>query len=209
MLSRTWVVRGFAVALLGAAVFAATPLGRDLLFHLLPVRWTGEPERLVASLRLTPGQTVADIGAGSGALVVELARVVGPEGRAYATERTPTQRDAIFTRARSARASVTVLEAPDHATNLPDQCCDAIVMRMVWHHIDDPQRYAVDLRRALRRGGRMAIIDFAPGALPHLADDHGVSPEQVMQAFAAAGLDLQSRDDHWGGRSYLLVFGAR
>src|SRR4051794_11959578 len=50
------------------------------------VEFTSDAAHLVAALKLHPGQTVADIGAGRGQLTVALAREVGPSGRVYATE---------------------------------------------------------------------------------------------------------------------------
>jgi SAM-dependent methyltransferase len=193
----------------GGAVLAATPLGRDLLFHLMPVGWTGEADRLAAALRLRPGSVIADIGAGNGALIVALARRVGPEGRALASERTPEQRQTIARGAESAGVAVTVLEAADRSTNLPDSCCDAITMRMVMHHIPNRGVFARDVRRAVRRDGLVGIIDFAPGALPHLGGNHGVSPDLVVSDFEAAGFEVAARHDDWGGRTYLLVFRPR
>jgi ubiquinone/menaquinone biosynthesis C-methylase UbiE len=199
---------GLAVVIGGGAVFAATPFGRDVMFHFVPIAWTGEAARLASAAGIGAGTVVADIGAGNGALITELARIVGPQGRAFATERTADNREAIRSRADAAAVAITVIEAGDHATNLPDDCCDAITMRMVLHHIADPGAFARDLRRAVRDGGRVGIIDFLPGALPHLADDHGVSPEAVAAAFEAAGFETLSRDLRWGGRTYLIVFRA-
>jgi SAM-dependent methyltransferase len=188
-------------------VAVATPLGRDLLVHLVPMRWSDEPERLAAALGIREGSRVADIGAGSGALAVELATLVGPAGRAYATEMTEEQRTAIAGRASSAGLrNVTVLAAQEQGTNLPDGCCDAIAMRLVLHHVADHARFAADIKRSLVPGGRVGIIDFPPGALPHIADDHGVDPEGVIRTFTAAGFELHSRNADWGGRTYLLVF---
>jgi ubiquinone/menaquinone biosynthesis C-methylase UbiE len=205
---RKLALTGAAVAIGGAAVFAATPLGRDLLFHVLPISWTGEAARLSTALNIGSGSVVADIGAGSGALIVELSRVVGPAGRAYASERTPEQRQRIVERAAAGGVAVTAIAAGDRSTNLPDGCCDGITLRTVMHHIDDHAAFARDLRRSLRPGGRVGIIDFAPGAMPHLGGDHGVGPADVTSAFQAAGFIEQSRDEQWGGRTYLMVFRA-
>lgn len=199
-------VTSAAVAVGGAAVFAITPLGRDLLVHAVPMRWTGEAARLATALKIGPGTTIADIGAGNGALAVELAAIAGSAGRTFATERTPAQRQRISERAASAGVAVTVLAAPDTATGLPDACCDVITMRMVMHHIGDSAAFARDLKRSLRPGGRVAVIDFAAGALPHLAHDHGVNPQQVIALFTAAGFAVEQRQPQWGGRSYLIVF---
>jgi len=200
------VLASAAVVAGGATLFAVTPLGRDLLFHAVPMRWTGEAARLAVALKVGAGNAIADIGAGSGALAVELAAIVGPAGRMFATERLPEQRQRISDRAASAGAAITVVEAADTATGLPDACCDAITMRMVMHHIGDPAAFARDLRRSIRPGGRVGVIDFAAGALPHLAHDHGVSPEQVAAHFTAAGFRVEQRQSNWGGRTYLLVF---
>ena len=190
-------------------MFAATPLGRDLIFHVVPLGWTGEADRLAATLHVRSGSVIADIGAGNGALIVEMARLVGPQGGAFASERSPEQRRQIHNRSKSAGVAVTTVEAADRSTNLPDACCDAITMRMVMHHIADPVAFARDLRRSIRQDGRVAIIDFPPGALPHLADDHGVAPASVVSPFEAAGFEVAERHDDWGGRTYLLVFRAR
>lgn len=192
--------------LIAIVVFSLTLLGRDLAFHAVPIRWTGEPARLAEILGISPGSEVAELGAGSGALIVELATSVAPGGRAFATERTADQRSAIMKRALDRDVDVVVLAAPDLATNLPDACCDAIVMRMVLHHIADVRLYAHSVRRAVKPGGRVAIIDFAPGALPHLTDSHGVAADRVVEAFGEAGFALTGRDATWGGRTYLVVF---
>jgi len=200
------VTVGVVAGLVGIGI---TPLGRDLAFHAVPIRWTDEPLRLANALDLQPGDAVAEIGAGSGALIVELANRIGPGGKAFATERTPNQRDAIARRAVAAGIALSVLEAPDLATNLPDGCCDGIVMRMVLHHITDLPVYARSLRHAVKNDGRVAVIDFAPGALPHLTDDHGVAADVAITAFRAAGFALVSRKDKWGGGTYLLILAPR
>ena len=200
----TAVVVGLCAGVIGIAV---TLFGRDLAFHAIPSRWTGESLRLADILALRPGDAVAEVGAGSGALIIELATVVAPGGKAFATERTAGQRDLILRRAAAAEVKLSVLEAPDLATNLPDGCCDAIVMRMVLHHIADRRAYAASLRRAVQRDGQVAIIDFPPGALPHLTHDHGVAPDVVIAAFQEAGFTLNFRDDDWGGRTYIVVLG--
>ena len=197
-----------AVVVGGGAVFAVTPFGRDLIYYVAPLSWTGEPDRLMAALGIGADAVVADVGAGDGALIVELARRVGPAGRAFATEVDGDRLEQVRSRAAGAGVSVTVIEGAAHTTNLPDACCDAIVMRMVMHHIADVGVFARDLRRSLRSGGRLAVIDFAPGAIPHLAGNHGVDISSVIGQFTAAGFSVASRVDDWGGRNYLLVFRA-
>ena len=77
-------------------------------------------------------------------------------------------------------------------------------MRAVLHHIGDRQQFATDVARALRPGGRVGVIDFAPGSLLFHGSDHGVEPDAVVRAFQAAGLRLKERTDNWGGGMFLL-----
>jgi ubiquinone/menaquinone biosynthesis C-methylase UbiE len=209
MTIRNMALASAAMLVCGGAVLAVTPLGRDLAFHLMPLGWTGEADRLAAALQIGAGTAVADIGAGTGALIIELARRTGADGNAYASERTAEQRAAIAARATAAGVHVAVIEAGESSTGLSEACCDAIIMRMVMHHIADRGALARDVRRAVRPGGLVGIIDFAPGALPHLAGGHGIPPNHVVEEFVAAGFEVATKNDRWGGRNYLIVFRPR
>jgi ubiquinone/menaquinone biosynthesis C-methylase UbiE len=154
--------------------------------------------RLTKALELTAGRSVADIGAGSGELTVALARVVGPTGRLYATELESGRLRAIRRAADSARVrNVTVLEAHATRTNLPDRCCDALILRNVYHHIKDPGLMNKSLYQSLKPGGRLAIIDFAPDSAENAdparrsdGEQHGVTPPTVVRELRQAGFEL-------------------
>jgi ubiquinone/menaquinone biosynthesis C-methylase UbiE len=182
----------------------------------LPWREEAEAQRLAALLKLSPGQTVADIGAGGGRFTVAFARVVGSSGRVYATELEAAKRQALADRAAAAGLSnVTVREGAPAATNLPDACCDAIVMRSVYHHLADPTSFAASLSRALRAGGVVAIIDFAPETLwfHRGAPDgsrrtgHGVGRLDAIAELTAAGFVVREEVASWSPPLWLVVFG--
>lgn len=204
MTTRTFVIGVAALALLGIGIMVM----RTLAYHVLPVGWTDEPRRLAALLSLRRGQHVAEIGAGDGAMAEELAQVVGAEGRLYVTELDDAKRRRLGRRFR-VRAQVQVVPGAVERTNLPESCCDAVYMRMVFHHIEHPADFARELARALRPGGRLAVVDFAPGGLFFLGPNHGVRQETVIGAFAQADLPLLHRVDEWGGGTFLLAFGRR
>ena len=207
------VASAIAVLLL-AALYAPTAA-----FHLLPARFTGEADRLAAVLSISPGQRVAEIGAGAGAMTADMARRVGPEGRVYSTELSPERRDEIRARVeRESLRNVVIVEAGAAETNLPDACCDAILMRNVYHHITDTRPFTASVRRAVRDGGRLAIVDFAPGAFWHLPGrpaeatvrrtGHGVSRRHVIDEFTAVGFRVEQEIEDWGGRMFLVLFRA-
>ena len=178
-------------------------------FHLLPPDWTGEADRLAAALHVASGMRIAEIGAGSGALSLGIARRVGPAGVVYATELSASRRQQIASAAAEARLeNIVVVAAGQRDTGLGEECFPAIYMRNVFHHIDAPESFAVQLRRALRAGGRLAVIDFQPGSIFHLTPDHGAESNHTIRLFAAAGFQLEEHRSNWGGRTYLALFRA-
>ena len=82
-----------------------------------------------------PGQTVAEIGAGSGYLVRRLARAVGSRGRVYAVDVEPRMLPVLLERLRRARiANVTPVLGRDADPLLPDGACDLVLVVNTYHH---------------------------------------------------------------------------
>ena len=180
-----------------------------------------EMPRLRQELALAPGMSVADVGAGAGEMTVALAAEIGPSGRVYATDIDPEALEQIRARVAAAELrNVTILQARARDTGLPTDCCDAVVLRRVYHHLSDPAATNLDLLRALRPGGVLAIIDFPPlfsWLWPWSPKDtvghrtgHGVVPGVVVQEVTAGGFTLVKVIEDWPGRgplkSYCAVF---
>jgi precorrin-6B methylase 2 len=152
-----------------------------------------EVARLVKLLELTPGTTVADIGAGLGAWTLQFARWTGPSGRVWATEIDDgALRSLRALVAREQLPNVTVVEGAAAATNLPAACCDAILLRNVYHYVPDPTAMVRSLAESLRPGGRLAIVDFpprpnsrVPPGVPANRGGNGIPPEIVEREIGA------------------------
>jgi ubiquinone/menaquinone biosynthesis C-methylase UbiE len=153
-----------------------------------------DTRRLTELLNLREGSTVADIGAGSGPLTVRVAQLVGPSGRVFATDvnakRLEEIREAV---GKAGLSNVTVVEGGSDETRLPDDCCDAIFMRLVYHHFGDPPRMNASILRSLRPGGRVVVVDFppksgetAPPGKRGEGDAHGVTSAVVIRELTAA-----------------------
>jgi ubiquinone/menaquinone biosynthesis C-methylase UbiE len=153
-----------------------------------------EVPRLAEVLELKPGMAVADVGAGFGAWTIRLAKWIGPEGRVYAIEIGAPQltalRDAVQ---RERLTNVTVLEGAANTTNLPALCCDAILIRDAYHHFTQPEDMVRSFTASLKRGGRLAVVDFpprpnseVPAGVPSNRGGHGVPPEVVQREVGAA-----------------------
>jgi ubiquinone/menaquinone biosynthesis C-methylase UbiE len=154
---RRWIKRAIVLALLlvlaAYVVHRAVPRGDA----------AAEIDRLVALLQLSPGMTVAEIGAGAGEMTVHMAETLGSASTAYATELNPERLDQIREKVRDKDLDhVTILEAGKAETNLPAECCDAIFMSKVYHHFTDPEAINRSLYDSLKPGGALAVIDFEP-----------------------------------------------
>ena len=123
-------------------------------------RWQ-RPLQLVRALGLRRGQTVAEIGAGSGYLVRRLARAVGPRGRVYAVDAEPRMLPVLLGRLhRAGIGNVTPVLGRDDDPLLPDGACDLVLVVNTYHHFPGGPRYLRRLARLLRAGGRLVNVDF-------------------------------------------------
>src|SRR5688500_15729996 len=165
-----------------------------------------EMSRLRQVLALETGKVVADVGAGKGELTFALAREVGPNGHVFSTEIDPERLRGLRQAVVAAKArNVTVVEASVSETGLPPNCCDAIVLRRVYHHVTDPTGINASLLRSLRPGGVLAVIDFPP---PFFfgRGSFGVPAQAVIDEATGRGFELLRRIDDWPGRGPLASY---
>src|SRR5690606_11320767 len=98
------------------------------------------------------GMTIADVGAGEGNYSTFLADKVGPAGKVYSTEVEQDKLDAIA-RTVAAHSNVDVILGRHNSTQLPQQCCDRILLRRVYHHLQQPEPMLKSLHDSLKPGG--------------------------------------------------------
>ena len=181
----------------------------------LPGAQSDEIERIAALLALDPGHVLADVGAGDGDFTEGLAAKVGPKGRVFATE---VKKDLVKKiRKRSGRLGLAQVEAvlgDQDRIGLTEGCCDAILLRLVYHHFVKPDAMRSELWRALRPGGLIAVIDITPQEnwreLPDVPDrgGHGIPTDSLVSEMIAEGFELVSQVDDWNGDEdrFALVF---
>lgn len=174
-----------------------------------------EVEKIAAALSLEPGMTVADVGAGDGDFAVELVRLVGAAGRVIATEVEEDKVDALRRLAeRRGLENLSVVLGSQEDTGLDAGCCEAVLLRMVYHHFQEPAPMRTDLRAALKPAGLIAVIDIEPQGgwrvLPGVPDrgGHGIASEQLIAEMTGDGFELVARFDDWNGdeERYCVVF---
>jgi ubiquinone/menaquinone biosynthesis C-methylase UbiE len=151
--------------------------------------------RIAELIGATPGKSVADVGAGGAGLITyPLAQRVGPTGRVYATEVREPQVDALRKGAkRLGLDNVEVVFGTQQDMGLPPQCCDGLLLRLVYHAFDEPTRMLESLRRSMKPGGLVLIIDFRP------------KPDQLTREMGSVGFDRVEVFERWQGREEIFA----
>jgi len=159
-------------------------------------------DAIAEAMELKPGQVVADIGSGIGVLSVELARRVGPTGQVLATEiETDLVREIRAQAAFEGLQNVSPLLSDQSFTGLPPTCCDAILLRFVYHEFTEPDVMNAEMLRALKPGGLVLVIDaLAEGdSLVNGRGNHTILPDVVVEEMVSSGFELVKREDKWDG----------
>jgi len=149
-------------------------------------------EQILESLPIRTGQRIADIGSGGGFFSFAFARRVGPSGTIYAVDKNESLLH--FVEQESIRNKLHNLETvllQNGDLPLPENAIDLIFLRNVFHHIDDPNSYLNALKRILKPGGKIAIIDYKEknGFNFHSLFGHFVPEEKILQSMQQAGFE--------------------
>lgn len=146
-------------------------LGREIAHYMTHhgAPWLERPEReeeerprlLLDALGLKAGESVADVGAGSGYLTWRMAERVGPTGRVYATDIQPEMIAILRTNmaARGLTNVVPVLSTPEDP-HLPTNALDLIILVDVYHECEFPYEMARGMTAALKPGGRLVLVEY-------------------------------------------------
>ena len=176
-----------------------------------------EIQRLAQVMGWKPGQVIADVGAGEGEIGFAAAGKVGGSGRVYLTELDEQKLANLKKETDEKRlTNVVVLAAAETNTNLPDGCCDAIVLRRVYHHLTAPLDMDRSLLRSLKPGGQLVVIDFPPNksltesqpvkGVPANRGGHGIPKKILVQELTAAGFVVEKTIEDWPDDNYLVIF---
>ena len=138
-----------------------------------------------------PGQAIADVGAGTGLFTRLFAARVGPQGRVYAVDIAKAFVEGNLRRARAARLeNVVGIVSTQTDTRLAESSVDIAFVCDAYHHFEDPPAMLASIRRALRPGGTLVVIDFEriPGTSPDWILKHvRAGKEEFRHEIEAAG----------------------
>jgi len=172
------------------------------------------PAELVSRLEVAPGSTVVDLGTGTGNLLEALSSAVGPDGHLIAEDIHADFLDRARDRAKAAGLrDIDFVLGTDVDPKLPATGADLVIVLDAYHHFDYPERMLTAIKRGLRPGGRLAIVEYHKkrGAMETSDPDFALShmragSDQVTKEIEAAGYKLLWIRDHAPDRQYIAMF---
>jgi len=155
-------------------------------------------EKLIDLARLKPGDTVLDVGCGTGTLAITAKRRVGPTGKVYGIDPSPEMIARSGQKARKAGLDIVFKNGAIEALPFSNAQFDAVLSTLMFHHLPHKLREAGarEIRRVLKPGSRVLVVDFGGteqqrGLLARLHQRHGhVKLPVVIGLLGAAGLNV-------------------
>jgi len=174
-----------------------------------------DARHIVEKLGVAKGAVLGEIGAGTGEVALEVAKLLGKEGKLYTNELDQEKLKTLRARARSSKgAPIEVLDALPDTSNYPDGCCDGIYMRDVYHHFTEPAKLVAQFYRNLKPGGRLVVIDFRPGTgtsrpmpdgVPENRGGHGVPIAILLEELEAGGFQHVETIEQWRKHLFAVI----
>lgn len=186
---------------------ATTYMGREIAqtMHWRGADWllreTREDEEhvtlLLDNLGIEEGMAVCDLGCGNGYHALRIARRVGPEGLVYGVDVQPQMLSMLRRRAeREGLDNIERIVGTVADPRLEPGSCDLILLVDVYHELSYPEQMLTALRRALRPGGRVALVEFrAEDPDVPIKPLHKMSKDQIRREWEANGFEVESEFD--------------
>ncbi len=160
------------------------------------------PQELVAAMDIKPGMTVADIGTGVGYMLPFLSSAVGPSGKVYGED---IQTDFLDRAKAKKAANVELILGTETDPKLPAGAVDVALVLDVYHHFDYPDKMLAAIRRGLKPGAHLVIVDFYKSASPSPGHIR-LERDDVVAEVEGNGFHLLAKRDHTPNSQYMLTF---
>lgn len=148
---------------------------------------------VLAACGIMPGEQIADIGAGTGFYSQLFARATGLDGWVYSVEVAPKFLQHIAARATAdGIENLTPVLGTDVSIRLPPASVDLVFICDTYHHFEHFPQMLASIKRSLKPGGRLVLIDFhrIPGQSREFTLGHVRAGQDVFRSeVEAAGLE--------------------
>lgn len=209
-----------ATAILNAQVAAdankryQTPEGRAAVATTLNDPHRGDrqkPKELVEAIGVKPGMSVADIGTGTGYMLPFLSAATGAKGKIYAEDIFDDFLKQAKDRVAEAKLpNITFVKGTEHTSNLPADSVNLAMILDAYHHFDYPAEMLASIAKGLKKGGRLAIVDFykRPNAMPgsNAMEHIRIDFDAVVKEVESNGFQFVEKKEQIPDSQYIAIF---
>ena len=168
-----------------------------------------KPDQVIKSLKIKPGEKIADIGAGGGYFTFRFSKETGNKGRVYAVDIMPTFLEYIIEKSyEKGLSNITYILAKVDDPNLPEKSVGLVFVRNVFHLIAEPVYYFKKVKTSLKPGGRVAIIEHTKKSKYGEQTGHYTEENDIVKKMDLAGYRVLEKFDFLPGLSF-LTFGIK
>jgi predicted methyltransferase len=154
-----------------------------------------KPDAIVQAMKIAPGMTACDIGAGTGYFEPYLSRAVGEKGVVLAVDIEPSMVRWLAERgAREHWSNVRAQAAEIADPKLPPRGVDRVLVVDTWHHLPERASYGAKVRAALAPGGTLTIVEYTEDAPEGPPKHHRIAPATLLGELRAAGFAAEVVD---------------
>ena len=155
-----------------------------------------QPAEIIDQLKVKDGSIVADIGSGVGYFTLKIAPIVGKRGSVFAVDILKEPLGVLWIRALLRHQSnIHIIHGELDNPDLPEGRIDAVLIANSYHEFLHPRTILNHVLHALRRGGRIVVVDRGPlpaeepsGGL--IEGHHEVPSSAVEKDLRDTGYDL-------------------
>lgn len=171
----------------------APPIVRHFLDSRLR-RWMQPTPKLMERSGISPGMTVLDLGCGSGAFTIPVARAVGEQGKVYAFDIQPAMLRQIERKLSKAEnqdiRNIELKQGSAYELPFTDGSLDIVCMVTVLEEIPDRGKALREVSRVLKPGGILAVTEL------FIDPDYPLRATTIRQC-QDAGFVLEASAGNW------------
>jgi ubiquinone/menaquinone biosynthesis C-methylase UbiE len=167
---------------------------------------------MLSFLNIREGESIADVGCGYGFFSFQFSRLAGKSGKVHALEINRDALDYVSRISDKYKLNIETSESRLNDVGLPENSADTLFLCSMMHAVYIASiefvkdEFMESMKRALRPGGRLVVVDNSITAPPEVAyHGSGIAPELIVAQMKYYGFELADSRKFIPQR-YVLIF---